>query len=237
MTAELSARKDGEARHPWDWYVEEHWVTQALLDMIDLETDVDYYDPFCGGGNIPATLIGNGLRAFGTDKFQRTDALFFMGEGGDQGEQRHVMEALKRLSIVSNPPFSYQDGRLVRGLALSIVKRAYAMATHKLCILVPLKWLSSKERYRFYTETKPSIYVFSERPSMPPGNIVDQLGGKAFKRGKVDYMWLVWDKQHPNLHHSPTFWIPPRPKVDLQMPAAIPINYSNSEPEQRRSAA
>lgn len=220
MTAELSARKDGQARHPWDWYVEQHWVTQALIDMLDLETDVDYYDPFCGGGNIPTTLIDNGLRAFGTDKFQRTDAPFFMGEHDFLGDQRHIMEASPRLSIFSNPPFSYQDGRLVRSLALNIVRRAYAMATHKLCILVPLKWLSSKERYHFYTETKPSIYVFAERPSMPPGTEIAKMGAKAFKRGKVDYIWLVWDKQRPNQHHSPTYWIPPRNSAAIMKEAA-----------------
>lgn len=210
MTAELSARPDGAKRHPWDWYVEQTWVTHALCDMIDLEDDVDYLDPFCGMGNIPRTLSERGLRAFGTDKFTRTDAPFFIGEHDFLGPQRHMMEANPRLSIIMNPPFSYQDGQLVRGLSLAIARRALEIATHKVCALVPLKWLASKERYRFFCDTSPRINIFSERPSMPPGDEIDALGDGAYKRGKVDYMWLVWDKQAPATPHAPTFWIPPR---------------------------
>lgn len=215
MTAELSndsARK--KPRHPWDWYVEEQWVTHALASMIHLESHVDYLDPFCGGGNIPLALRDRSLPAFGTDKFTRVgpDAKFFLGNHDFLGPQRHMMEASTSLSIVMNPPFSYQDGTLIRGLSLSIARRALDLATHKVCALVPLKWLSSKERYAFFTETKPSIFVFSERPSMPPGDEIEALGDNAYKRGKVDYMWLVWDKQNPNRAAAPTLWIPPREK-------------------------
>lgn len=213
MTAELSNdTADKKPRHPWDWYVEEQWVTHALLDQIALERDVDYLDPFCGLGNIPMALIARGLRAFGTDKFTRVghNATFFLGEHDFLGPQLHLMQASPRLSIVMNPPFSFQDGQLVRNLSLRIIRRALDMATHKVCALVPLKWLSSKERYAFFTATRPSIFVFSERPSMPPGDEIEELGENAWKRGKVDYMWLVWDKQRPNAGSSPTDWIAPR---------------------------
>lgn len=215
MTAELSNdNSEKKPRHPWDWYVEEQWTTHALTDMIELESHVDYLDPFCGQGNIPMALLDRGLRAFGTDKFNRVghNATFFLGEHDFLGPQRHMMEASPALSIVMNPPFSYQDGRLVRGLSLSIVRRALELATHKVCALVPLKWLSSKERYAFFTETKPGILIFSERPSMPPGDEIAALGDNAYKRGKVDYMWLVWDKQRPNTDFARTIWIPPREK-------------------------
>lgn len=213
MTAELSNdTAEKKPRHPWDWYVEEQWVTHAMADMVDLEQDVTYFDPFCGGGNIPCALMDRGLRAFGTDKFTRCghNSTFFLGEHDFLGDQRHMMEFEPRLSIVMNPPFSYQNGRLVRGLSLRIARRALAIATHKVCALVPLKWLSSNERYAFFSETKPMILVFSERPSMPPGDAIEEMGEDAYKRGKVDYMWLVWDKQRPNERHAPTLWIPPR---------------------------
>jgi len=216
MTAELSNDTSSKKpRHPWDWYVEEQWVTHALADMIHLESHVAYLDPFCGGGNIPTALLDRGLRAFGTDKFARVghNATFFLGEHDFLGPQRHLMEMEQALSIVMNPPFSYQDGALVRGLSLRIVRRALEMATHKVCALVPLKWLSSIERYAFFTETKPQILVFSERPSMPPGDMIAELGEDAWKRGKVDYMWLVWDKQRPNIEFAPTLWIPPRERA------------------------
>lgn len=218
MTAELSNdTAEKKSRHPWDWYVEEQWVTHALCQMIDLESHVTYLDPFCGLGNIPTALRDCGLSAYGTDKFHRVghNATFFLGEHDFLGDQHHMLEANHALSIVMNPPFSYQDGRLVRGLSLEICKRALDLATHKVCALVPLKWLSSETRYAFFMETKPQILIFSERPSMPPGEQIEELGKNAYRRGKVDYMWLVWDKQRPNLNHAATLWIPPREKQAL----------------------
>lgn len=218
MTAELANdQADKKPRHPWDWYVEEQWVTHALASMITLESHVTYLDPCCGLGNIPMTLLDRGLRAFGTDLFKRGghNATWFLGEHDFLGAQRHMMEAEPALSIVMNPPFSYQDGRLVRGLSLEICKRALDLATHKVCALVPLKWLSSETRFQFFNDTKPTIIIFSERPSMPPGDQIEAMGKKAYRRGKVDYMWLVWDKQAPNRHHAPTLWIPPREKTKL----------------------
>ena len=214
MTAELSnSATKKKPRHPWDWYVEEPWVTHALADMIDLESHVDYLDPFCGLGTIPQTLIDLGLRAFGTDKFARTDARFFLGTHDFLGDQRHMMEASSALSIIMNPPFSVQDGKLVRGLSLAIVKRALEIATHKVCALIPLKWLASEGRHAFFEKTKPTILIFSQRPSMPPGDMLEGLGPDAYRRGKVDYMWLVWDKQAPRAATAPTLWIPPRSKI------------------------
>lgn len=212
MTAELSNNASKKRpRHPWDWYVEQQWVTHALADHIDLESHVSYLDPFCGMGNIPLALRQRGLAAYGTDKFTRTDHPLFLGEHDFLGDQRHMMEAGPSLSIIMNPAFSFQNGALVKGLSLQICKRALEIATHKVCALLPLKWLASQDRSHFFTDTRPRVLIFSERPSMPPGNEIEALGDRAWKRGKVDYMWLVWDKQNPHPHdHAPTVWIPPR---------------------------
>lgn len=210
MTAELTRRPDGADRHPWDWYVEQHWVTEVLLSQVQLETDVEYLDPFCGQGHIPQTLRAAGLKAYGTDIVQRTAEPFFLCEHDFLGDQYHLLEGLDGLSIVMNPPFSYQDGKLVRGLAERIIRRALATATHKVCALLPLKWLSSAGRYRLFAESKPAIHILSERPSMPPGDMIEKMGDRAYARGKVDYMGLVWDKKAEPLPHAPTFWIPPR---------------------------
>lgn len=215
MTAELSRRPDGKPRHPWDWYVEQSWVTQVALAAMDreglgLEADVPLLDPFCGLGTIPLTLRDAGFEAYGTDLFTRADGSHFLGEHDFLGDQRHLLESNGRLSIVMNPPFSYQDGQLVRGLAERCLRRALEIATHKVAALVPLKWLGSEGRYNLFSEHKPHIFVLSERPSMPPGDEIEALGKRAYARGKVDYMWLLFDKNAPARTHAPTFWIPPR---------------------------
>ncbi|HWL48007.1 MAG TPA: hypothetical protein VNQ31_09865 [Sphingomonadaceae bacterium] len=210
MSAELSARPVGSDRHPWDFYVEESWVTERLCDFVTFEHHVNYIDPACGLCTIPQALTDRGLTAFGTDKFQRTRSPLFLNEHDFLGEQMLLIEHWHPLSIVMNPPFSCQNGRLVRGLAERFVRKALAIATHKVAALLPVKWLASSGRVRLFTEFPPSIYILGERPSMPPGDKIEQLGKRAFSRGKVDYMWLVWDKHAPRIPHAPTFWIPPR---------------------------
>lgn len=216
-------KKKRPDRHPWDWYVEQAWVTHRLCDMLELESHVQYLDPTCGTCTIPQALTDRGLAAFGTDIFQRTDSPLFLNEHDFLGNQMLLLETGHPLSIVMNPPFSYQDGRLVRGLAEKFVRKALSIATHKVAVLLPLKWLASAGRYRLFTEFPPTIYVLCERPSMPPGDKIGQLGPRdAWKRGKVDYMWVVWDKQAAPLAEARTIWIPKRDasaQLDLALAA------------------
>ena len=209
-SGELPSRPAGAARHPWDWYVEQSWVTHRLCDVVELEHDVTYFDPACGACTIPDALAARGLMAFGTDKFRRGASPRFLNEHDFLGDQLLLIERWCRLSIVMNPPYSYQNGTLVKGLAERFVRKALAIATHKVAALLPVKWLASAGRARLFIEFPPTIYILSERPTMPPGDQVAAMGKRAFKGGKVDYMWLVWDKRRPRLPYAPTFWIPPR---------------------------
>ncbi|SDA21770.1 hypothetical protein [Sphingomonas sp. NFR15] len=216
-SGEITTTPEGEQRHPWDWYVEQAWVTERLCDVVDLESDVHYLDPTCGLCTIPQVLANRGMTAFGTDIVQRTDSSLFLAEHDFLGAQMLLIERCHPLSIVMNPPFSYQDGKLVRGLAEKFVRRALQISTHKVAALLPIKWLASSGRVSLFRDFPPSIYVLAERPSMPPGDRIDQLGPRrAWKGGKVDYAWFVWDKRGPRVEHARTFWIPPRPKARAQ---------------------
>jgi hypothetical protein len=215
MSAELTTRPAGTERHPWDWYVEEPWVTEHLLNCAPIDRNVVTIDPCCGGGNIVRVLCDRGFQAFGTDLFDR-GAPNFLGTADFIGAQRALYEAIGPLSIIMNPPFSFQDGELVRGLAERFVRRAIDVATHQVAALLPLKWLASQERYRLFTQVSPiGVYILTRRPSMPPGDQIEKLGKKAWARGKIDYMWVLWDKRrlpHATPHGEPfvpTFWIPP----------------------------
>jgi len=57
---ELSSGKFAK-RHPYDWHVEEQWVTRQLIDALGgfrvaLENGDTFWDPCCGMGNIGAAL-------------------------------------------------------------------------------------------------------------------------------------------------------------------------------------
>ncbi|MBX9859028.1 MAG: hypothetical protein K2Y20_05470 [Sphingomonas sp.] len=215
MTAELPRLAGAGDRHPWDWYVEQPWVTHRLIDVLPLERDVQYLDPACGGCNIPQALTDRGFRALGTDRERRTDSPLFFAEHDWLGPQALLIEQLRPLSIVMNPPFSYQDGRLVRGLAEAFVRKALAIATHKVCALLPLKWMASQQRCALFREFPPAIYVLAERPSMPPGDKIAAMGDRAWAHGKVDYAWFVWDHHAPARDFARTYWIPPRDRAQL----------------------
>ena len=203
----------GADRHPWDWYVEQAWVTHRLIDVAGLERHVNYIDPACGLCTIPRALNDRGFTAFGTDIERRTDDPLFLNEHDFLGQQHLLIEHWHPLSIVMNCPFSYQNGKLVRGLAERFVRKALGIATHKVCALLPLKWMASGGRVPLFTDFPPTIYVLAERPSMPPGDKIAALGKRAWSRGKVDYAWYVWDLQAPVLPDARVIWIPPRERV------------------------
>ena len=221
MSAELTSAPKGKKRHPWDWYVEEQWVTHRLLDFAPIDTGVTFLDPTCGGGNIVQALRDRGHTAFGMDIVDR-GAAYFLGTHDFIGAERTILEAYPDLSIIFNPPFSCQDDAVRRGLAERFIRRALEVATHQVAAVLPLKWLGSGGRFSLFTEesTAPiGVWVLSERPSMPPGDEIEAMGDAAFDRGKVDYMWVLWDKRRRPLAMNstpcvPTHWIPPRPKAE-----------------------
>lgn len=222
MTAELTARPDGATRHPWDWYVEQEWVTHRLLDFAPIAPGVTMLDPCAGGGSVIRALRDRGHSAFAMDLFDR-GAPHFLGTHDFLGGQRTLLEATGGLSIIFNPPFSFQNGRIVRGLAERFIRRALEISTHQVAALLPLKWLASGSRFRLFTDeaTAPiGTWILTERPSMPPGDQIKALGKNAWRRGKIDYVWIVWDKrQRPLIDAAgdpfvPTYWIPPR-KVEV----------------------
>jgi hypothetical protein len=212
-SAELTAAPIGAERHPWDWYVEESWVTDRLVDHVPFEQHVPILDPCAGLCTIPDALAHRGFMAAGTDLFRRTTSPYLLAGWWDFLAGRHPAERWAAVSIVTNPPFSCQNGRLVRGLAERFVRRALEVATHKVAVLLPLKWLASTGRHALFADRPPAIFVLSERPSMPPGDKIADLGDRAWSRGKIDYVWLVWD-QHAPLAQSTVTWIPARPKAE-----------------------
>lgn len=218
---ELSSAK---TRHPWDWYVDESWCAERLIETLHGPLCGGYedwfagdliWDPCCGMGNTLRPFLNLGMWVAGSDIEKRTDDALFLFEHDFIGDQASLLDRRPETSIVFNPPYSNQDGRKVRGLAEKFIRKAIALEANTICALLPTKWLASEGRHRLFNEHVPRfVMILSERPSMPPGDVVEQLGKKAFRRGKVDYMWVVWDR-HVDLEpgDTRTIWIAPRAKA------------------------
>lgn len=199
MTA-ASPRPD---RHPQDWYVEPSWTVRTLLRETNLDRGYTIWDPCCGLGTIPCALAAEGFTTVGTDLVDRwlpaEPPHLFMGEHDFLGDQTHLAEFWPLLSIVFNPPYSYEDD-----IAERCVRRALSVASGKVCALLPIRWRASEKRYGFLREEFPPLEIleFCDRPSMPPGTALherDPVTGKltAWRRGKTDYAWYVWDRHIP----------------------------------------
>jgi len=230
MRGEISTGRQAK-RHPYDWYVEEGWEWEQIAKAIGLpeaNTGTAIWDPAAGFGHCASRLQGIGFpgklllsdivdRVAWSDfehpelvKFTSAD---FVEDGLVRIRREHVPG---RISIWSNPPFSYRkywtDGRQMI-VSEAFVRRALQVATDRVVMLLPAKWLAmGKRRSRLVRQDHPPQFVlhFTERPSMPPGDMIPLMGSRAYRGGMVDYCALVWDVQHPTLPgETRTIWLPP----------------------------
>ncbi len=198
--AELTALHD--ERHPWDWYIDESWCTEALIGALgfDAFAGQHIHDPCCGRGTIPQVFDLCGFEVSGADVEDRRGAWGFHVDSWPfqiRDFFRAQMTPFKgRTSIAFNPPYSTQNGGVVVGLTSLMVAKALRLVSDKVCVLVPLKWLGSEQRYRLFQHKMPSdILILGERPSMPPGHLIGRMGDRAFKNGKIDYIWVCFDNR------------------------------------------
>lgn len=166
-------------RDALDFYIEPRWAVDALLDVEPIQGPA--WDPACGTGTIPKTLIARGIACHGTDAADR-------GYG-----PVHDFLGLAPVpvgpvaTIICNPPY---------GPAQRFVERALEIATRKVAVLVQAKFVYSQTRYPLFTSGKVArLYHFSDRPSMPPGDKVLADSIRAVG-GKMDFLWVVFDHTH-----------------------------------------
>jgi hypothetical protein len=171
-------------RAPFDWYVEPRWCVEALFDAHPMLGTVG--DPACGLGTIPEVARERGHPIIACDLKDRGYA--HLTRTADFLSDPEPFEGCA--NIVCNPPYSY-----VPGIAEQFVRQAFRLCPVTIAMLVPLRWLATEMRFRLFNSATPSaIYTFSRRPSMPPGAKIAELGDQAFRRGRTDYCWVLWER-------------------------------------------
>lgn len=232
MRGEVSSGRAAK-RHPYDWYVEEGWEWEQIVKAIGLEeadTGASIWDPAAGFGHSAVRLQGVGfdgrivlsdiVNRVRWDDFDRTAGVTFENICFIEDELKQRGDH-KRISIWSNPPFSYRkywlDGRQMI-VSEAFVRRAIQLATDRVVMILPAKWLAmGKKRSRLVRTDHPPQFVlhFCERPSMPPGDMIEALAGRAYRGGMVDYCAVVWDVRKPTLPgETRTIWLPPLSLID-----------------------
>ena len=178
----------GYARIEHDYYREPAWAVDALLDAEPFLGAV--FDPFCGGGTIPARCRARGMKADGCD-IQDIGACVV----------RDFFESTARHdNIISNPPYKLAEQAACH--ALKLVRR-------KVAFFLRLNFLESQSRHTFFRDAPLSrVLVMARRVSCPPGIYTgerDQWGcliQPEEKGGKSAYAWFVFDHGHVGETHT-----------------------------------
>jgi len=168
---------------PYDFYPTPPWATRALLEREAFGGVV--WEPACGEGAISEVLKREGYRVISSDIVDR-----------GYGRVVDFFRSTRRSgSIVTNPPYT---------LAEEFVRKALAVTTQKVAMLLRLSFLESQQRYRLFRETPlETVYVFSRRLSLNRGGV------EAPSSGAVAYAWFVW--RHGYQGEPRLRWLPPSP--------------------------
>ena len=163
-----------------DWYQDQPDATEALLRAERFSGAS--WDPACGVGTIPKTMLQAGLLCHGSDIVDR--GYGFTGHDFLVLDKTGNFGGSVIANIVSNPPFKH---------ARAFVDHALSIATHKVAMLLPLTFLEGEKRGRWF-ETVPlaRVHVFSWRISMPPGELL-QAGAVKAEGGKKAFAWFVFE--------------------------------------------
>ena len=200
MTKRLEGKAGQYPRDPHNWYREPRSTVEQLADVRLPNGDTLFgddliFDPCCGKGNVLDVFKSRGHRTVGSDIIDRHPRHDF--------HQSNVLHrttwprvAGKPLSIVTNPPYGKQDG--YRSIGSDIVHRIINLAPfRRAAFLLPIEFLCGQDRFGMYQRWKPSHVAYcSERPSMPPGAMVEDMGDAAYTNGMADYCWIIWTAPH-----------------------------------------
>lgn len=222
MRAEISQGRSSN-RHPLDWCVDQPWVADQLALALDAfwyerAHGLAVWDPSCGLGNTLQAAFYRGVPVIGSDLVNnfawsefRQPVVGSMPCSADfiLRDFFEFRAAPRKCSIICNPPYSYEEA-----MAERFVRHALTLTSKLVCVLVPLKWKAAQRRYDLFTEFPPLATLnLCQRPSMPPGDRIEALGKDAFKNGKGDFCWIVWDVTVPTaVGETREFWLPPLPR-------------------------
>lgn len=151
-----------------DFYLDQPEATEALL-KVERFSGLSW-DPACGIGTIPKTMIVAGLKCVGTDIVDRG----YRQQAGPMSPVDFLTIGFPGdiANIVSNPPFH-------KDTLIPWVDKALSIASHKVAFLLPLTFLEGAARTRW-------------RISMPPGEML-QRGEVEPTGGKKAFAWFIWE--------------------------------------------
>ncbi len=198
-------------RDPYDWYKEPRLANSQLFEALERYAPLGeannldlVYDPCCGSGWVLDEAKARGHMTIGGDIVDRHARHKFVRGNFLKIQSYPKPPPGKSLSIVSNPPYSYEDD-----IAEKIIRKALTLPIRRAVFILPLAFLAGQDRYRFFTKDfRPShTGIYSQRHTMPPGARIDEMA-KPFEGGMQDYCVLIYTGPR-HKWRTETIWFKP----------------------------
>jgi len=157
-----------------DYYQTPSWAVEKLLEKEKFTGNI--LEPCAGAGAISKVLEAHGYEVISADI--REDESVYGTTGANFLEKPAIAPVG---NVITNPPYC---------CACEFVKRSLEVASGKVAMLLKLTFLESVRRYEFFKNSPlRTVYVFSSRVSMYPGNQEKQ----PRNGGTIAFAWFVWE--------------------------------------------
>ena len=174
----MSTRHAEYARAGGDFYSEPQFAVDALFDHIELVGAL--HDPCCGLGTIPDVAMRRDIPATGADIADRANGRFDVRD--------FLTDTAVYPNIVCNPPYQNRQAPRFVQHALGHVQPGGSVA-----MLVPISFLASQQRYTLFVRPDTElVLILSRRPSLPPGELLQERGEAIRGNGSTDFCWVAW---------------------------------------------
>lgn len=157
-----------------EYYATHPSVTQDLLSCEQFSSPI--LEPCCGGGFMAEVIKNRGYEVYATDIVDR-------GYGTGNIDFLTADFPVGKYDIITNPPYT---------LFVPMLEKAMEICNKKVAMLLPLNFLSSKERYEVFKKYPPkSVYVYVERICIAKGGKFEEYESSS---NMQIYAWYVWEK-------------------------------------------
>lgn len=151
----------------------------CVADILRAESFCHFIlEPFCGTGSMAEEIKKAGYEVAAYDIVDR-------GYGGVADFQELQVEKGK-YDIISNPPYDQHT--------IAHILKCLEVCHSKVALLLPLNYLSGKERYdRLFSLYPPQrVYVYQERITIAINGDFERI--KDAGSNMTNYCWLVWER-------------------------------------------
>lgn len=161
-------------RQRQDYYATHPSVTRDILDVEEFHSPI--LEPCCGGGFMSEEIRKAGYQVDAYDLVDRgygTGGTDFLSNDWEQ----------EKYDIITNPPYT---------MFVPMLEQAMRICKNKVAMLLPLRYLSSKERFEVFKIYPPKrVYVYVERICIAKNGDFDHYeAGQNLET----YAWYVWER-------------------------------------------